>query len=106
MTKSLACLVSFICIAFYSTAQQVQITPAPDQVKALTPNWTGERFADGRPKTSDRLLERLKNVSLEEAWGYMRNKGYQNQFEGDWMVIRPDSAMTGRVVTAQYMPMR
>jgi 4-hydroxy-4-methyl-2-oxoglutarate aldolase len=106
MTKSLACFVSFICIAFYSTAQQVQITPTPDQVKALTPKWSGERFADGRPKTSDRLLERLKNVSLEEAWGYMRNKGYQNQFEGDWMVIRPDSVMTGRVVTAQYMPMR
>jgi hypothetical protein len=24
-------------------------------------------------------------VHLEEAWGILRNKGYQNQFEGDWM---------------------
>ena len=94
------------CIASSIYAQQVQVTPTPDQIKAITPEWKGERFADGRPKTSDRFLERLKNVSLEEAWGYLRNKGYQNQFEGDWMIIRPDSVMTGRVVTAQYMPLR
>jgi 4-hydroxy-4-methyl-2-oxoglutarate aldolase len=55
---------------------------------------------------SDKFLERLKGVHLEEAWGILRNKGYQNQFEGDWMVIHPDSVMTGRVVTAQYMPLR
>ena len=36
----------------------------------------------------------------------MRNKGYHNQYEGDWTIIVPDSAMTGRVVTAQYMPLR
>jgi regulator of RNase E activity RraA len=97
----------FFCLSFITSqtnAQQVTLTP--DQIKALTSEWKGERFADGRPKTSDGLLERLKHISLEEAWGYLRNKGYQNQFEGDWMIIRPDSVMTGRVVTAQYMPMR
>jgi len=36
----------------------------------------------------------------------LRNKGYNNQFEGEWQVIWPDSAMAGRVVTAQYMPLR
>lgn len=102
--KKTICLA--LLVAFISHTHAQQITPTPEQVKTLTSNWTGERFADGRPKTSDRLLERLKNVSLEEAWGYLRNKGYQNQFEGDWMVIRPDSVMTGRVVTAQYMPLR
>ncbi len=106
MTIKPACFLLLICIASYVHAQQVQVTPTPDQIIAMTPAWKGERFADGRPKTSDRLLERLKNVSMEEAWGYLRNKGYQNQFEGDWMIIRPDSVMTGRVVTAQYMPMR
>lgn len=102
--KKTICLALLAAFISYTHAQQ--ITPTPEQVKTLTSKWTGERFADGRPKTSDRLLERLKNVSLEEAWGYLRNKGYQNQFEGDWMVIRPDSVMTGRVVTAQYMPLR
>ncbi len=104
MIRKLFCFASFVCITVYSFAQQVTLTS--DQIKALTPDWKGERFADGRPKTSDRFLDRLKNVSIEEAWGYLRNKGYQNQFEGDWMVIRPDSVMVGRVVTAQYMPLR
>jgi regulator of RNase E activity RraA len=83
-----------------------QVTPNNEQIKTLTPEWKGERFADGRPKTSERFLTRLKNVSLEEAWGYLQDKGYQNQFEGDWIIIRPDSVMVGRAVTAQYMPMR
>jgi 4-hydroxy-4-methyl-2-oxoglutarate aldolase len=86
------------------TGQQVTLTP--DQIKAYTPDWKGERFADGRPKVADKLLERLKAVHLEEAWGILRNKGFQNQFEGDWMVEHPDSVMTGRVVTAQYLPLR
>lgn len=104
MNKRIPLLVVFLFFAFYLRAQKVTLTP--EQIKALTPEWTGERSPDGRPKTNDQLLSRLKNVSLEEAWGYLRNKGYQNQFEGDWMVIRPDSAMTGRAVTAQYLPLR
>lgn len=61
---------------------------------------------DGRPRVSDAILARLKNISMEEAWGVLRNKGYHNQFEGEWQLIHTDSAMTGRVVTAQYMPSR
>lgn len=83
-----------------------QITPTKEQITALTAEWKGERFPDGRPKTSDKLLERLKNISLEEAWGILRNEGYHNQFEGDWMVMLPDQVMVGRAVTAQYTPLR
>ena len=68
--------------------------------------WEGERFDDGRPKVSDDMLERLKDISIEEAWGVLRNKGFRNQYEGDWHIINPDEVMTGRVVTAQYMPSR
>jgi 4-hydroxy-4-methyl-2-oxoglutarate aldolase len=77
-----------------------------EYIKALTSEWKGERFPDGRPKVSDSILERLKNISIEEAWGVLRNKGYQNQYEGDWQIMLPNQAMTGRVVTAQYMPLR
>ncbi|HPH19991.1 MAG TPA: RraA family protein [Haliscomenobacter sp.] len=83
-----------------------QITPTKEQIIALTPEWKGERLPDGRPKTNDKFIERLKKVSLEEAWGYLRNKGYQNQFEGDWMMLRTEQVMVGRAVTAQYMPLR
>jgi len=97
----------FLCIINLTTAASAQqVTPTPDQIKAMTPEWTGERSADGRPRVSDVLLQRLKKVGMEDAWVLLRNKGYQNQFEGDWMVIHPDSVMTGRVVTAQYYPTR
>lgn len=97
-------LPALLFVSFLSNAQP--ISPTVDQIKTLTANWKGERSADGRPKVSDAILSRLKNISIEEAWGVLRNKGYQNQYEGDWQLIHPDSSMTGRVVTAQYVPLR
>lgn len=104
MKKIIFQMIALLFFSFTIKAQQVTLTP--EQIKGYTPEWKGERFPDGRPKVSDKLLERLKKVHLEEAWGILRNKGYQNQFEGDWIVENSDSAMTGRVVTAQYMPLR
>ncbi|WP_339877643.1 RraA family protein [uncultured Algoriphagus sp.] len=106
--KTSLCVLAFSCSLLLSnkeaTAQNVG--SSPEYIKALTAEWTGERFPDGRPKVSDSILERLKNISIEEAWGVLRNKGYQNQYEGEWQIMLPDEAMTGRVVTAQYMPLR
>lgn len=96
----------FLLAIGYFPAFAQQVTPAPEAIKALTPNWQGERFPDGRPKVPDNLLERLKNISLEEAWGILRNEGYNNQYEGEWMVLHPDQVMVGRALTAQYMPTR
>ncbi len=87
-------------------AQDITISLDAQEIIAMTPLWEGERFEDGRPKTSNNLLERLKNISLEEAWGTLRNAGYHNQYEGEWMVLHPDQVMVGRAVTAQYMPTR
>ncbi|HXO76738.1 MAG TPA: hypothetical protein VN824_15905 [Puia sp.] len=99
-----------VCFAFFCltmTARAQRVGSSPEYIKQLTPLWKGERSADGRPKVSDNMLQRLKNISLEDAWNVLRNNGYQNQFEGEWHVIHPDSgAMTGRVITAQYMPSR
>jgi 4-hydroxy-4-methyl-2-oxoglutarate aldolase len=98
----------FVALLLFCTlminAQNVGMSP--EYIKAITSEWTGERLADGRPKVSDALLERLKNISVEEAWGFLRNKGYNNQFESDWIILQPGETMTGRVVTAQYMPLR
>ena len=104
MKKQIILIMLLVLAGFYSEAQQVG--SSPEYIKALTSEWKGERFPDGRPKVSDAILERLKNISVEEAWGVLRNKGFQNQFEGDWTIVNPDEAMTGRVVTAQYMPLR
>src|SRR6185312_12659130 len=104
MNRRLLFIAALIAGSFFSQAQRVGSTP--EYIKTLTADWKGERLPDGRPKVSDAILERLKKVSMEEAWGVLRNKGYQNQYEGNWEVIQPDSVMTGRVVTAQYMPSR
>ncbi|MDX9946914.1 MAG: hypothetical protein RBS38_06070 [Bacteroidales bacterium] len=104
MNKLSVFFTALLLITVTATAQNVGSTP--DYIKALTPEWKGERLPDGRPKVSDAILERLKNISIEEAWGVLRNRGYNNQFEGEWQVIHPDEPMTGRVVTAQYMPLR
>ncbi len=104
MKKQLIIILAFVLVSFYSSAQRVG--SSPEYVKALTSEWKGERFPDGRPKVPDAILERLKNISVEEAWGVLRNKGFMNQFEGDWTIVNPEEPMTGRVVTAQYMPLR
>jgi 4-hydroxy-4-methyl-2-oxoglutarate aldolase len=66
-----------------------------------------ERFADGRPKVDDKLLERVKGLSLEEAWGILLNKGYKHQFAGwDFQILHPGQKLVGRAVTAQYLPLR
>lgn len=104
MKKQIIIVLVLVLVGLISKAQRVG--SSPEYIKAITSDWKGERFPDGRPKVSDNILARLKNISIEEAWGVLRNKGYKNQFEGNWIVINPDSAMTGRVVTAQYMPLR
>ncbi len=104
MMKNVTLLLLMVAGSILSFAQRVG--SSPEYIKALTSEWKGERFPDGRPKVSDAILERLKNISMEEAWGVLRNKGYMNQYEGDWQIIFPDSVMTGRVVTAQYIPLR
>lgn len=77
-----------------------------EDVEAYTSVWEGPRLADGRPKVSDDIVQRMKNVSIEEAWSVLRNEGYHNQFEGNWKMIHDDVPVVGRALTAQYMPAR
>jgi 4-hydroxy-4-methyl-2-oxoglutarate aldolase len=102
--KKTILVLALIAGGFAANAQRLGSTP--EQIKGLTPEWKGERSADGRPHVSDELLQRLKTVTVDEAWEKLKAKGYLSQFEGDWKILHPDSVMTGRVVTAQYMPFR
>ena len=80
-------------------------TISKEELVFLTSEWKGERFADGRPKISDSLLQRAKHIMIDDAWTVLRNEGYVNQFEGGWKTVN-DTLMTGRAVTAMYMPSR
>src|SRR5204862_2636898 len=84
----------------------VHIVNQPDVLKELTRLWDGERFADGRPRVSDELVERVRPVTTEEAWGTLRRNGYTLQFEGGWINTHPDRVLVGRAVTAMFVPKR
>lgn len=77
-----------------------------DHLIQYTPEWTGERMDDGRPKVSDSILERMKEVTLEEAWAVLRNEGYDYQYEDGWLSIHPDQVLVGRALTAAWLPGR
>jgi len=93
-----------ISLSFLSFGQNIQMPK--EMIMTYSQQWKGERFPDGRPKVSDDLVKRLANISIEEAWGVMRGEGYESQFEGNWHIINPNKPLAGRVLTAQYMPMR
>jgi regulator of RNase E activity RraA len=104
MRKKTALIIALVLSAFFLHAQHLGSTP--EYVKALTSKWEGERFADGRPKVPDDILERLKNCTLEQIWGYLDRRGYRSQVEKNWIILKPGETMTGRAVTAQFMPAR
>jgi len=78
----------------------------PEDVIKYTPDWHGERFQDGRPKVPDEILDRMKNVTLEEAWATLRSAGFNHQYEDGWYCIHPDQILVGRALTAVWMPGR
>ncbi|MGN6416309.1 MAG: RraA family protein [Pseudobacter sp.] len=104
MVRSLLILCIIAGMVLPAAARQVQISR--DELIALTREWKGERFPDGRPKVPDDILRRMKSVSVEEAWATMSNAGYRYQIAEGWELINPDSVLVGRAVTVTFMPGR
>ena len=94
------------CTVLTATPAFAQVKQTKDQIMHYTSGWKGDRFADGRPKLPDSLLERAKNMTIEDVWDFLRGQGYQNQFEANWMALHIDKPMVGRALTAQFMPTR
>lgn len=84
----------------------MRIQPSEHDLIALTSQYKDERFEDGRPRVSDEVLERIKHVTTEQAWGVLREHGYHLQFAGNWMQTHPGTILVGRAVTAQFVPHR
>ena len=85
----------------------------PEDVIALTSQWKGERFPDGRPKVPDFYLDEIRKMTLEELWKPIFVQGYENQFLA-MPSLHPEfkedgslnCKMIGRAVTAAYAPTR
>src|SRR3569623_3222483 len=97
-------VVSCVALALSAPAH-AQVKQSREQMLLYTADWKGDRFADGRPKVPDSLLERAVNVSIEDIWDFLRNKGYNCQFDAGWQSLH-DKPFAGRALTAQYMPAR
>jgi regulator of RNase E activity RraA len=65
-----------------------------------------DRLPDGRPKVPDELLERARELSSEDIWATLQQKGYNNQYADGFLVAHPGKTLVGRAFTVQFMPMR
>ena len=89
-----------------SLAHAQLFTFTKDQLIAYTAENPFERFADGRPKVPDALIERAKGLSAEEILAVLPGKGYRNQYADGFQVLHPGKKLVGRAFTVQFMPVR
>jgi regulator of RNase E activity RraA len=99
-----AVAVAWFCAARGAFGQPGILTR--DLLIQYTPDWKGERFADGRPKVPDGIVQRMKSVTLEEAWAQLRTAGFNHEYEDGWLTIHPEKILVGRALTAQWLPGR
>jgi len=93
------------------TEPSAQPLPLPfvltrEQMTAYTRQYEGVRFADGRPRVPDSILERMKQVTCEQAWATLRARGYENQYQGKWVMTHENPVLVGRAVTCNFIPHR
>jgi regulator of RNase E activity RraA len=104
-------LLSILFVAALSMLFAVAVPAQPgnlsrEELIQYTPEWEGERFPDGRPNVPDEIIERMKLVTLEEAWAICRNAGFTYQYADGWLSTHPDQVLVGRALTAMWMPGR
>jgi 4-hydroxy-4-methyl-2-oxoglutarate aldolase len=65
-----------------------------------------DRLPDGRPNVPNSLLERARELSSEEVWAVLQEKGFHNQYADGFQILHPGKPMAGRAFTVQFMPLR
>jgi 4-hydroxy-4-methyl-2-oxoglutarate aldolase len=104
--KTILATAMVTCAVLAAVPATAQVKQTREQILFYTADWKGERFPDGRPKVSDDLIKRAVDCTIEDVWGYLRSKGFRNQYEGGWMMLHNDRPFAGRALTVQYMPER
>jgi regulator of RNase E activity RraA len=86
---------------------QAQLFILPrDQMIELTAQNPFERFADGRPRVPDALIERARGLSSEEIFAVLPREGFRNQYADGFRILHPGKKLVGRAFTVQFMPLR
>ena len=96
-----------LAVLFAASPARAQLLEFPKQrlVEYSEPN-PFDRLADGRPNVPDNLIRQARELSAEEIWEVLEEKGYKNQYADGFRILHPDKPMVGRAFTVQFMPMR
>jgi len=108
MTRSsiVAAVVSAAAVLLPGFSDAQLFTLTKDQMVAYTSQNPFERFADGRPKVPDGLIERARDLSAEEVFAVLPQQGYRNQYADGFRILHPEKRLVGRAFTVQFMPLR
>jgi regulator of RNase E activity RraA len=114
MSVSTQLLVRFIRVTLIFCALAMAAGPARSQLVTFSKqelvDYSAqspfERFPDGRPKVPDNLLQQARELSSEEVWAVLQEKGFNNQYADGFRILHPDKPMVGRAFTVQFMPQR
>lgn len=111
MNQNCACRLIVDCAAlfvlFLAAPAEAQLQSFPKQeLVDYTAQNPFDRLPDGRPKVPDALLERARDLSSEDIWATLQQKGYNNQYADGFLVAHPGKTPVGRAFTVQFMPLR
>jgi regulator of RNase E activity RraA len=101
---ALGVAVAAVLTPVFSHAQLFSLTK--EQMVEYTAQNPFERFADGRPKIPDDLIERARGMSSEEVFAILPGQGFRNQYADGFRVLHPEKKLVGRAFTVQFMPLR
>lgn len=94
------------CFLAVSCAQAQLFTFPKQDLIDYTAKSPFDRLPDGRPKVPDSMIERARDLSAEEVWATLQEKGFNNQYADGFQVLHPGKTMAGRAFTVQFMPVR
>src|SRR5215472_17587785 len=97
-------LTAALLLAAFCAHAQLVLTK--EQMIAYSADNPFERFPDGRPKVPDELLDKVRSLVIEEAYGAVKSKGFPNQFAGDWKILHPGTRLVGRAFTVLFKTLR
>ena len=103
MSKAILVVLAALDIVLPVRAQVFKLTR--ERMIQYTASNPFDRFGDGRPKVPDSILERVKEMSMEEVWG-VEGMGFPSQYAGGWKIVNPEKKVVGRAVTLLLMPLR
>jgi 4-hydroxy-4-methyl-2-oxoglutarate aldolase len=105
LAKTALCI--FVITLFAPRSMQAQLLSfSKQELMDYTAQEPFDRLPDGRPKVPNDLLERARELSSEEVWAVLEQRGFRNQYADGFQILHPGKPMVGRAFTVQFMPLR